>query len=119
LPVFTFFLSRLCVASRDSFSFMILFLAPRTQVALAITSRVLAGVGGGYLSSALLAIAAASVLPLSRSDATIVSTLLALLCWPVMMMMCFSTRTATRAWGLTVMVCLALAAIALLAGWRP
>ncbi|MCG4271986.1 hypothetical protein [Acetobacter senegalensis] len=98
---------------------MISSFALRKHAILAITARVVAGVGGGYASSALLAIAAASALPLSRPEAAILSTLLALICWPVMMILCFSTRTAVHAWGATVAFCLMVGALAILAGWRP
>lgn len=86
---------------------------------LIIAGRILAGVGGGYLCASLLAIASARLLPLARLDATIISTLMGLICWPIMVMVCFAARTAVRAWGIVLCVAMCLASTAFLGGWRP
>lgn len=86
---------------------------------LITAGRILAGVGGGYLCASLLAIASARLLPLARLDATIISTLMGLICWPIMVMVCFAARTAVRAWGMVLYVAMCLASAAFLGGWRP
>lgn len=86
---------------------------------LIIAGRIFAGVGGGYLCASLLAIASARLLPLARLDATIISTLMGLICWPSMVMVCFAARTAVRAWGMVLCVAICLASAAILGGWRP
>ncbi|WP_265312362.1 iron transporter [Sphingomonas lycopersici] len=86
---------------------------------LAVLSRSVAAVAGGYGVSVLLAVAVAWTMPLSREEASIVATMIALLGLPIVMMACFYARTAFRAWiGLAIAASL-LAGLAFAAGWRP
>ena len=86
---------------------------------LAVASRVVAAVAGGYVAAVLFGIALAATLPIDPANAAIIATLLALLAIPVAAMACFWARSATRAWGGTLIACALFAGIAFAGGWRP
>jgi len=66
---------------------------------LAVVSRVLAGVGMGYVLSALSATAMALWLPLHRAEAVITGTLASYVLLACAVMWAFAARTAWWAWG--------------------
>ncbi|WP_300630890.1 DUF3649 domain-containing protein [Pseudomonas sp.] len=65
---------------------------------LAVTSRVLAAVFGGYLMASLAAICLALWLPNSRADAVIVGMMSSFVFYLLAVLWCFACRTAWRAW---------------------
>lgn len=80
---------------------------------LAVASRAVAAIGGGYVlaacSNALLAVA----LPMARSQAVLTSMLVAIVVYAAAAMWAFATATAARAWiGIT------LPALACYGGYR-
>jgi hypothetical protein len=86
---------------------------------LAVASRLIAALGGGYAVAALLAIAGAWALPMAREEAATTATIAAIVAMPVAAMGCFWAKSATRAWiGILAFAAL-FAGIALAAGWRP
>lgn len=74
---------------------------------------------GGYGLAALIAVASAWTLPMSREEAATTGTMIALVALPVAAMGCFWAKSALRAWiGIALFAAL-FAGIALLGGWRP
>ena len=65
---------------------------------LAVASRALAAIIGGYALTALATTALAIFLPLSRSEASMTATLLAFVIYTCVVLWVFATRSATRAW---------------------
>lgn len=69
---------------------------------MAVASRVLAAVVGGYGAASLLGAVLAAALPLvstaSRADGVLFATLLTFVFYTAAMVWAFSTRSATRAW---------------------
>jgi hypothetical protein len=65
---------------------------------LAITSRVLAAVFGGYLVAALASVALTLWLPLSRAEAVVTGMTISFLVYLVAVLWCFACRTAWSAW---------------------
>jgi hypothetical protein len=83
----------------------------------AVLSRLLAALLGGYGVSALLAAVLALRLPLERSEAMLVGTLLSFLAYALAVMWAFAARHALRAWtGLLVQALLLAVALAA-PGW--
>lgn len=80
---------------------------------LAVTSRVLAAVVGGYLMASLAAICLALWMPTSRTDAVITGMMSSFVFYLLAVLWCFACRTAWRAWFV---VMLPSAAFATLAG---
>ncbi|AZE87778.1 DUF3649 domain-containing protein [Pseudomonas orientalis] len=66
---------------------------------LAVTSRVLAAVVGGYLMASLAAICFALWLPTARADAVIVGMMSSFMFYLLAVLWCFACRTAWRAWA--------------------
>lgn len=70
---------------------------------LAVASRALAALGGGYLLASAVAAAAALGLPmalaLSRAEATVSGVMLAFLVYALAFMVAFACRSAWRAWA--------------------
>lgn len=66
---------------------------------LAVASRAVAAIGGGYGLSALWAAALALHLPGSRADAVITATLIAYVIYTLAAIWVFAVRSAWRAWG--------------------
>ncbi|WEK43739.1 MAG: DUF3649 domain-containing protein [Candidatus Sphingomonas colombiensis] len=92
-------------------------LSPRYR--LAVLSRAVAAVAGGYGVAVILSIALAWVLPMSREEAGTTATMIALLALPIAMMGCFAARNAGRAWAGIILAAMLAGGIALAAGWRP
>jgi hypothetical protein len=65
---------------------------------LAVASRALAAIVGGYALTALAITALAIFLPLSRAEASLTATLLSFLIYTCVVIWVFATRSATRAW---------------------
>ena len=86
---------------------------------LAVASRLVAALAGGYGVAALAAIAGAWALPTDRVDAVVAGTVAAMLVLPVAAMGCFWARSATRAWAGILVFAAAFGAIAAAGGWRP
>lgn len=82
---------------------------------LAVASRAVAAIGGGYLLAAAATTVLSLVLPLSRAEAVVTATLLSFLVYACAVIWVFAAATAWRAWiGLAIpTVVLALAGAAL------
>ncbi|WP_448652810.1 DUF3649 domain-containing protein [Pseudomonas fluorescens] len=65
---------------------------------LAVTSRVLAAVVGGYLMASLAAVCLALWMPASRADAVITGMMSSFVFYLLAVLWCFACRTAWRAW---------------------
>ncbi|MGY3023852.1 putative iron-regulated membrane protein [Pseudomonas lurida] len=65
---------------------------------LAVTSRVLAAVVGGYLMASLASICLALWLPTSRADAVITGMMSSFVFYLLAVLWCFACRSAARAW---------------------
>jgi hypothetical protein len=65
---------------------------------LAVTSRVLAAVFGGYLVAALASVTLALWLPLGRADALVTGMAVSFLVYVVAVLWCIACRTAWSAW---------------------
>jgi hypothetical protein len=65
---------------------------------LAVTSRALAAVLGGYLMASLVAVCLALWLPTSRADAVITGMMSSFVFYLLAVLWCFACRTAWRAW---------------------
>lgn len=65
---------------------------------LAVTSRALAAVVGGYLMASLAAVCLALWLPTSRADAVITGMMSSFVFYLLAVIWCFASRTAGRAW---------------------
>lgn len=66
---------------------------------LAVTSRVLAAVIGGYLMASLAAICLALWLPTSLADAVVTGMMSSFVFYLLAVLWCFACRTAWRAWA--------------------
>ncbi|SDV04189.1 DUF3649 domain-containing protein [Pseudomonas mucidolens] len=88
---------------------------------LAVASRVLAAVVGGYLLASLASVCMSLWLPLSRADAVISGMLSSFVFYLLAVIWCFACRTATRAWFGVLVPSAVLATLAGLAYWmtRP
>ena len=65
---------------------------------LAVTSRALAAVVGGYLMASLAAVCMALWMPTSRADAVITGMMSSFVFYLLAVLWCFACRTAWRAW---------------------
>lgn len=65
---------------------------------LAVASRVLAAIVGGYAVAALVSGALAVVLPMTRAEATVTATLTSFIVYAVAVMGVSAARSAVRAW---------------------
>ena len=88
---------------------------------LAVASRVLAAVFGGYLLAALGSVCITLLLPVPRGEATVSGMMSSFVFYLLAVLWCFACRSAWRAWGGVLGACLALGAIAALSYWmgRP
>ncbi|QQZ43062.1 DUF3649 domain-containing protein [Pseudomonas sp. SK3(2021)] len=78
---------------------------------LAVMSRVLAAVFGGYLLAALSSVCLTLLLPVSRTDAVVSGMMTSFLFYLVAVLWCFACRTAWQAWLGLLLPALGLAAI--------
>ena len=84
---------------------------------LAVTSRVLAAVLGGYLVSALASVSLTMWLPMARAEAVVTGMMSSFLVYLVAVLWCFACRTAWQAWIGLMVPSLMLAAVSGLAYW--
>ncbi len=71
---------------------------PPVSYRLAVTSRVLAAVVGGYLMASLAAVCLALWLPTSRADAVVTGMMSSFAFYLLAVLWCFACRSAWRAW---------------------
>ena len=88
---------------------------------LAVTSRVLAAVVGGYVVAALASVSLSLWLPMARAEAVVTGMMTSFLAYLVAVLWCFACRSAARAWFGVLVPCAILATLAGLAYWmaRP
>ncbi|WP_460117941.1 DUF3649 domain-containing protein [Pseudomonas sp. S2_C03] len=84
---------------------------------LAVTSRVLAAVLGGYIVAALASVSLSSWVPMARADAVVTGMLTSFLAYLGAVIWCFACRTALRAWLGLALPCVILAVVSGLAYW--
>jgi hypothetical protein len=84
---------------------------------LAVTSRVLAAVLGGYIVAALASISLSSWLPMARAEAVVTGMMSSFLAYLIAVLWCFACRSAWRAWFGLILASLVLAAVSGLAYW--
>jgi hypothetical protein len=84
---------------------------------LAVTSRVLAAVLGGYIVAALASVSLTLWVPMGRADAVVTGMMTSFLAYLGAVIWCFACRSAWRAWLGLIVPSLALAAISGLAYW--
>src|SRR3990167_8114645 len=84
---------------------------------LAVTSRVLAAVLGGYIVAALASVSLSSWLPMSRAEAVVTGMMSSFLAYLIAVLWCFACRSAWRAWFGLIVASLLLAAVSGLAYW--
>ena len=84
---------------------------------LAVTSRVLAAVVGGYLMASLAAICLALWMPTSRADAVITGMMSSFVFYLLAVLWCFACRSAWQAWYGLIVPALVLAAVSGVAYW--
>ena len=88
---------------------------------LAVTSRLLAAVVGGYMLASLASVCLTLWLPISRADAVVSGMLSSFVFDLLAVIWCFACRTAARAWFGVLVPSAILATLAGLAYWmaRP
>ena len=88
---------------------------------LAVTSRVLAAVLGGYVVAALASVSLSLWLPMARADAVVTGMMTSFLAYLSAVIWCFACRSAWRAWLGLMVPSLVLAVVSGLAYWvgRP
>ncbi|HEX8595517.1 MAG TPA: DUF3649 domain-containing protein [Pseudomonas sp.] len=84
---------------------------------LAVASRILAAVFGGYLVAALTSVCITQWIPMPRADAVITGMLLSFLAYLVAVLWCFACRTAWQAWFGVLLPCAVLAAVFAIGRW--
>jgi hypothetical protein len=84
---------------------------------LAVTSRVLAAVLGGYLVSALASVSLTMWLPMDRAEAVVTGMMSSFLVYLVAVLWCFACRNAWQAWIGLIVPSLVLATVSGLAYW--
>ena len=84
---------------------------------LAVTSRILAALFGGYLIAALTSITITQWVPMSRADAVVTGMMSSFLAYLLVVIWCFACRTAWRAWAGIVLPAAILAALFGLGRW--
>ncbi|MBN2991679.1 DUF3649 domain-containing protein [Pseudomonas cedrina subsp. fulgida] len=84
---------------------------------LAVTSRVLAAVIGGYLMASLASICLALWMPTSRADAVITGMMSSFVFYLLAVLWCFACRSAVRAWFGVMLPSAAFATLAGLGFW--
>ncbi|MHC8409655.1 DUF3649 domain-containing protein [Pseudomonas sp. Hz4] len=84
---------------------------------LAVTSRVLAAVLGGYLVAALASVSLTMWLPMPRAEAVVTGMMSSFLVYLVAVLWCFACRSAWQAWFGLIVPSVVLAAVSGLAYW--
>lgn len=72
---------------------------PQWSYRMAVMSRTIAAIVGGYGVACLAAAGLAVSLPLSRSDAVMAAQMLSFVVYTCAVLWVFATRSAWRAWG--------------------
>jgi hypothetical protein len=91
------------------------FRAPSVSYRLAVSSRILAAVLGGYALASACAAGLALLLAVAmpRSEAVLAATMCAWLAYALAIAWCFRARSAWRAWGGLLLLTLAMGAVPL------
>jgi hypothetical protein len=84
---------------------------------LAVASRIIAAVFGGYLVAALTSVCITQWLPLPRADAVVTGMMLSFISYLLAVIWCFACRSAWRAWAGIVLPAAILALIFALGRW--
>lgn len=84
---------------------------------LAVTSRIIAALFGGYLIAALTSVCITQWVPMSRADAVVTGMMLSFVTYLLAVIWCFACRTAWRAWAGILLPAAILAAIFGLGRW--
>ncbi|MFL1516624.1 DUF3649 domain-containing protein [Pseudomonas prosekii] len=84
---------------------------------LAVTSRVLAAVVGGYIVAALASVSLSLWLPMARAEAVVTGMMTSFLTYLVAVLWCFACRSAWKAWLGMLVPSVVLGAISALAYW--
>jgi hypothetical protein len=84
---------------------------------LAVTSRVLAAVLGGYVITALASVCLTLWVPMARAEAVVTGMMSSFVVYLLAVIWCFACRTAWRAWLGLIVPSLLLAAAAGVAYW--
>ncbi|MEO4013529.1 MULTISPECIES: DUF3649 domain-containing protein [Pseudomonas] len=84
---------------------------------LAVTSRVLAAVLGGYLVAALASVSLTMWLPMARGEAVVTGMMTSFLVYLVAVLWCFACRSAWHAWFGLIVPSVVLSAVSGLAYW--
>ncbi|MGE8186406.1 DUF3649 domain-containing protein [Pseudomonas sp. NPDC086278] len=84
---------------------------------LAVASRVLAALLGGYILSALASVSLALWLPMARAEAVVTGMMSSFLVYLVAVLWCFACRSAWQAWFGLILPSLVLAAVSGVAYW--
>ncbi|VVP71996.1 hypothetical protein PS918_01300 [Pseudomonas fluorescens] len=84
---------------------------------LAVTSRVLAAVLGGYIVTALASVCLTLWVPMARAEAVVTGMMSSFVVYLLAVIWCFACRTAWRAWLGLIVPALALAVAAGVAYW--
>ena len=84
---------------------------------LAVTSRVLAAVFGGYFVTALASVCLTLWVPMARTEAVVTGMMSSFVVYLLAVIWCFACRTAWRAWFGLIVTSLVFAAAAGLAYW--
>ncbi|EJM86295.1 DUF3649 domain-containing protein [Pseudomonas sp. GM60] len=84
---------------------------------LAVTSRVLAAVLGGYIVAALASVSLTLWVPMARADAVVTGMMTSFLAYLGAVIWCFACRSAWRAWLGLIVPSPVLAAVSGLAYW--
>ena len=84
---------------------------------LAVTSRVLAAVVGGYVVAALASVSLSLWLPMARAEAVVTGMMTSFLAYLVAVLWCFACRSAWQAWLGMLVPSVMLGAISALAYW--
>ncbi len=93
--------------------------APRLRQRLAIASRTILAIFGGYAFAALATASLALALPLTRPQAVLAATLSSFALYCALVIWAFAAASATRAWLVAGALCCLPAAHLLLTGARP
>lgn len=84
---------------------------------LAVTSRVLAAVLGGYIVAALASVSLSLWLPMARAEAVVTGMMASFLVYLVAVLWCFGCRSAWQAWFGLIVPSLVLVALSGQAYW--
>lgn len=84
---------------------------------LAVASRCLAALLGGYLLASMASVCITLLVPMTPVDAALIGMMLSFVFYLLAFIWCFACRTATRAWLGVLLPSLALALINGLAYW--